>query len=138
VTEEVVVRPRTWGAEVESAESVDLERLTCRLSAEGRCDELRLLRARRGLLAVEEDVVLLLLLLLLDAESEEPTMAGAAVAVAVEEDVCLAAVMVAVVEGRRFRLTMLVRPGTTGQGARGWSGWKAARGGGVQNWWNGR
>jgi len=73
---------------------------------------------------------MLLTLPLLDAESEEPTMAGAVVAVAVEEeDVCLAVV---VVEGRRFRLTMLVRPGTTGQGARGWCGWRAAGGGSAE------
>jgi hypothetical protein len=34
--DEAAVRPRTWWAEVESAESVERERLTGRLSVDGR------------------------------------------------------------------------------------------------------
>ena len=61
-------------------------------------------------------------------------MSGSVVAVAVEEEeVCLAVVVLE--DGRRFRLTMLVRPGTAGEGAR--VGVVTA-GEGRQSWRNGR
>ena len=102
VTDDAVVRPRTWGAEVESAESVERERLMGSVSVEGRRDEVRLLVERRGLLAVEEEA----------EETDEPSAGKVAVAVVVLEVVVVAVVVAD--EGRRFRFTMLDQPGREG------------------------
>lgn len=93
---------------MESAESVERERLTWRLSVDGSCEELRLLPERRGLLAVEEDVVL-------DAD-DDAAMTGRVVVVVAVVAVAVEVAGLAVEEGSRFRLTMLAQGQGGGRG----------------------
>jgi hypothetical protein len=120
VTDEAVVRPRTWGADVESAESVERERLTGSESAEGRWDELRTVIWRRGLLAA------VVVMVVDEGVFADARSGGRTVRVAVEEE----EEALAVDEGRRFRLTMLDHSGPADgvAGADGRRGTRRGRG----------